>query len=403
MANVNLTLPVSQQTVRHGWYTVLQTNNRGSEKRSAIYSFPRIEVQTKVPCYEENTSQWMRYNLFRRTDETWAIPVWVDATDLTTTASGSQAVINCDTTYRNHIYANRQIVVLDKDDFTNYEIKTIDSKTDSSITFTTNLTYQWEPSTTTILPIIDMRLDTRLTLNRRTVKYDWFRVETREAYEDTRGYDYTIPTISSWAPTYSGTGADKYVFVYNPIAEMAFRFEKPYNLAQWYGIGHADGYYQDRQTNINMNQRYLFNSREQISNVFDFFDYHQGRLISFWCPTWSKDITLTDGWSASDTVINATGQAENNVNNDIINRHVMFRLPGSNYQFRQISSANSTTVTLDRQLGTAVSAANIGSVEVCYINFVRFDVDDIAMTYVSPNPGIAYCDLWFHGFVEETS
>lgn len=406
MSDIYLTMKPTKQVLSHTWYTSIQKTVKGSEKRSKVFNWPRVNIDTGVFVGDTARSSWLRAKLFRHIDGTWGQPLWTDRTTLDGVVSVSGTYLDCEIPYRKHIYEGRDVILLDDSDWTSYEVCEVSSATTSGITITAGVTSKWSAGTY-VMPLVDCRIKKEATVSRQVRQADTLKLSCNETYEATKSYTYSLP--SSGAPTYSGTGEAKDLFIYKPTSPMKIHYSIPYDLEQGIGLGYKTTYYDNRQVHIDMEQSLLLGSRENIGKILDFFDSKCGRLKSFWCPTWSRDVVFTEAIDSADVVIAVEDTDYNTdmLSNDIINRHIYIQFPDGSYVCRKITNEVDGDIVIDSAIGTSVSAANANKMLVSYLNLVRFDIDTIEIKFVTgaerDTQQVAYIDLYFKGLVMETT
>ena len=391
-----ITFKPNRQKVSHTWKTGIQKSLNGSEKRSAIQTYPRVKIDTSYGFDDHAKSMWLKTRLFHKMGEHWGVPLWADQTPITSTAAGSQSVINVTETDYRHFYVNRKGIVIDQDDWTTYEVFDIDSITSTSITISGTLVSSWAVDDI-VMPLYECRISPTQMVSRRVRAFDEFSIQATEEFEGQNPFTYTLPTSSGAYTTYSGYD----VFLSKPHTKIDYSFNQPYTLTQFYGLGYKETYYDTDQTNMPMKFELIENTKEEIWNWFLFFDNKMGRLETFWIPTWNKDIILTAGFSSTDTTLNME-----NVDystyweiNTLVGRHLYIQFPDKTYTIRKVDSATNTVITLDSQIGTTVT--DYLACYISFLNFSRFDIDELEINY-HPNNVTATTQLSFYGVSEET-
>ena len=394
MASTYLTLSPSGNKISHVWKTGIQTTINGIEKRSALYTFPRVNSYHEFIAYTTPMINFLKRKLFYYPDTIWGIPIWMDKTLVTSQASSGQKTIHVAETDYRHFNAGGKFLLVSSSDFTSYEVGTIDSMSSTQIVAVGYLTSTW-PINTMIFPLYDCRVNQSQEMEADFELAQYFHLDAREEFESLKTFLYSAP--SSGADTYQ----DLDLFLNRMTPTVTYGYKRPYNLVQYLGLGYAYQQYAPGDNALGLKASILMTEREEIYNLFKFFDSKMGRFDKFWVPTWSKDLVPNAGILASDTVISVEPIEYNTIYfpNEVIDRHVLIRFPGGSYACRKILGANATTITLDSVIGTSVLAADLNDLIICFLILGRFDIDELEVEYIKEN--IATAELSFAGLVGE--
>lgn len=399
--DVIFTLPPTKQSVSHTWNTGIQKTINGIEKRSTLYTWPRITLDINYATGDNTESNWIR-NIFKQNiKDTLYVPISPDKTTLTAEAVAPGNILTVNTTDYRHFYEGRDLVLVSHTDWTSYEKLTINNIVGNTITIEGALSSSW-PIGTNVYPLYGCKIVDIQKVKKRVKEIDSWQIEFKEAYETDRDFVYNIPTISG--TTYSGVD----VFTYIPINTFSQTFTHPYNTLQFLGKGLSYSCYDDDETHFDGEYNYIIgNTGTETSNyyireLFDLFDNKRGRWGTLWVPTWNKDVIL------SDTTIDAAQvsfNVENNGwhdyysdNNEYgeIGQHIIIWTNSDSFVIRKIIAGSNTTMTLDGAIG------DISDTSKLYISFLiysRFDVDEIKFDYITED--IARFKLNFTGLVKE--
>jgi len=239
MSEVYLPLRASKFTLSHIWRTNVQTSLNGTEKRSSLFSWPRVKISMEMPCGIYKAQAWMRRNFYAHVDDTWGLPLWCDLSSITSTATGS--TIPCDTTGR-HFYESRECMVINKliSNWDDYEICTISGVAENAITISGALGKSWAAGNF-VVPVYDFRTNFKGSINRQIREYDTISMEGVESFESARAFDYTAP--ASGTVTYR----DKELFVYKPNSPKDETWSRAATIQQYLGKGFKHSYYSDTE------------------------------------------------------------------------------------------------------------------------------------------------------------
>lgn len=369
-ADLTITYPASMQAVTHSWKTGIQLTINGAEKRSALKTWPKINVHSTYPITGNNHIIFLKRSLYQYSDGIIGIPLWCDKSKLT--APTAAADLQCDTRYR-RFYTGRQIIVVDRLDHTKYEIGRIASISDSQITLTENLTKGFSDGW--ILPFYECRILSEKTIRLMHQGRNALSVESEEIYETQRAFEYTIPDAG--APTYNG----KYLFLARPKNNILHHFDKKGEYTSWHGMGYYYPSYSGYSSDQFFSMKYLRTTYSGIWDCVKFFDAHCGRLTSFYIPVWNRDFVIIQAFQSTDTSLKVNNP------NDAKGRDIYIEFPDGTYTCRNILSVSGNDINLDGQIGKGIDTNDISGVFVCFLEKVRFIQDDLKFNYI--RPGVA--------------
>lgn len=396
MADVYLTMYPTNQQIGHTWKTGVQYGIKGNEKRSALFTFPRIRSNLILDFHEYDQMAWIFRKLYRHTHEIWGIPLFPDKTLLTSQASSGQKIITVAATGDRHFYAGRDVILIDPSDWTSYEVGTIDTiDSATQITVLTNLTSTWSAGTM-LIPVYDMRIQQKQKLTRMAYKHKSIQLQAVEEYETSRSFSYSLP--SSGADTYLSYD----VFLIEPIAPIEFSIEHPFDLTQWLGIGYGYSNFNDADSLIQMTYSLRMNSRSDIFDLYNFFDSKRGRFDYLWVPSWNRDLIVTSAITSTDQVLTVQDFEYDTYfyPNTVIGRHLFIRFPDKTYDFFKVTAATSNTITIDAAIGQDVAAGDLDKMLISFLHWGRFAIDELMVDYALDNK--AASDVVLVNLVQDT-
>lgn len=374
----------------------MQNSYSGSEKRTALYTWPRVVLDVDYILTENSEINWFKRNLIQKDNLIWAAPIWSDETTLTAQAASGQKILAVGSTDYRHFYNGRQCIIINAGSFLSYEIGTIASFTSSAITLVDNLTSTWA-SGSIVAPLYDFRLEDEQEIDAWFQKVQALGLKLTENFTTLRTFTYTVPASS--APTYLTYD----LFLLKGKNPVQYNYKRPYEGMQSLGLGY---YYTDQFASgknlLKMKTSLIRSSKADIWSLISFFDSKLGRLNPFWVPTWSKDIVATTAILSSDTIINIEDISYTTfyLPNEIIGRYVYIRFPNSTYVCRKITNATASTITLDAAIGTAVLLADLSNLLISFLMLCRFDIDTIEIDYLTKT--MAFSDLFFAGLLDNS-
>jgi hypothetical protein len=372
--SVYITGQFVKQNISHLWRTTIQETIEGGEKRTALYSWPRIGLENQMEFTTNAERYFIKAALFTDLHNTWFFPFIADKTELTASAASGQKILTVDETDYRHFYAGRQCILIDAYDWETYEyaeIDTVDSST--QITLVSNLTDTWGVGTK-VFPLYEFRIKPEQSINFIAPDFDTIDIIADESFESLRTFSYSLP--SSGVATYNGLD----LFLTKPLVTgVKEKYRHPYTLLGFYGLEKATNLFGD--TRRTLNRQFIFEDRESISDFMNFFDSKQGRLVSFYAPTWIEDITPTAAIDAANNSI--TIEKTYFTSAQLVGKHIYIKFPDGTYTCKEITARPlETLITLDSAIGTSVLAADLSDVLICFLHEVRFGVDEAKMEYM---------------------
>lgn len=392
-----ITTVPTEQGFSHQWRTAIQKGIKGTEKRSSLFTWPRLSLSNKfiLPTYSQYSR--MKGYLYKYIHDLWEIPIWYDKTILSLEAVAGQAELEVEDPTDRHFYDGRDCIIINGSSYEKGTISVVGADSNPRIVLSDNLTDTW-PAGSLILPLYKFRIQPVQEIRGiqenpvQTISF-----EALEGYESLRTFSYSLP--SSGLDTY----LDYDLFLTPPRHAISSYSSHPYEILQMLGLGFEMSHYDE--TELGLKLSYILTNREDTWNLLKMFDSKRGRFSAFWIPSWNKDIIVTSAISAIDTVleIEDLGYEEYYLSNNIINRHVWFRFPDKTYTCRKIIAAPADNfITLDAAIGKDVAAEDLSSMLNSFLIFSRFDVDEISFAYsVSGNNSIR-TNLKTQGLVEES-
>jgi len=189
-------------------------------------------------------------------------------------------------------------------------------------------------------------------------------------------------------------GIDLFLDKPNWISDQSLGFLHPYELLSFIGLEHSGS--METETGFRIKGKYTALERAEIAALRAFFDSKRGRLEPFWMPSWQPDLRITEPVAADATEI-ITEYCEYSdfwAPNAIIGRYIYVLWPDGEYVCRKIISApDEVTIEINEALEREIYVEELPYMLVCFLNFVRFDLDEIEFVYATPE--IADIELAF--------
>jgi hypothetical protein len=366
----NWTTPVG---VTYEWKTGIKRGITGNERRSQFFSWPRRSVAYEMMFKTAEERMYFINNFFPKLHWIWGVPLWPEVSYLTSQATSGQAVLNLDTTYRSFYPGQSVILVADKD---TYEVGIILSKTDSSITLTTNLVSTWNAESV-VYPLLQTRADMSNTvlLKHDTSSIGNLNVRFRETYEADAMYVAGTHNF----PSYNGFPVFNKEPNWNSVVNC--NVSRASEILEDLGISHS--YSHQSISDILVTNNYNLYTRQECYEFETFFNTMGGRAGQIWVPTWQNDIPVNAAVDSADTVLSTDDFSYSTLwlPNDVIGRVVFFSHPDGTEAYRIIINATSSTITLDSAIGFDVSAVDLPGFISCFLLPARFNIDQLDMSY----------------------
>lgn len=374
---VYLTLPMTDQVISHTWMTKIQETIEGNEKRSALFTWPRIKLTNEFHLAEDEKRRFIHAHLYRDIHNIWGIPIVSDESKLTVESTASQNVLTVDDTDNRHFYAGRECVLISPTDWESYEVATI-SGVDSStqITLSGTLSNTWAIDTK-VYPFYECRVEPEQSRTSKYYKYNTVKIIGKESFESTRTFTYTPTTIDTGIfPVYNSLN----LFLYRPLNPITEKYRHPFTMMGEFGKQTYFSTYGD--TRAIFDRTFMCDTKTETYDLLDFFDAKQGRLGTFYTPTWMEDIIIDTGFDATDLVLLVKDLYLTEA--EIVGRHIYIELKDGSYVCREIVARPTfLSITIDSAIGTTVPTADLTDTLCSFLHEVRFNVDELSLEYIT--------------------
>jgi len=380
MADIYLTIKPKSQNYSHSWKTGMLKTVKGEETRSALQTWPRMDFKQEFIYADETETNWLRRNLAKYKHKIWGIPIWHDIAPLRADATIGQLNIPVTETANRHFYKGRQAILIDKADFTNYEVIKINSVAGTTIAASSLLSDTWSKDSTYFMPVIDNRLGSAFNINRISARTDKLTLDATEDLTTVTAFSYATPTIGA---SYLGHP----VFEYKVQANKNQGFVHPNITLKDIGKHAVESWYDEDDTNINNSFNMLIQGRADIWEILNFFDHRLGKFGTFWMPSWNRDLTATAAITAGQLTISVADYEYDSLfaANEVINRHLFIGLPDRSYVCRKILSATANTITLNAGIGEAIRETELQHTLFSFMAFSRFGGDRLELDFIRGN------------------
>ncbi len=268
------------------WLTDVLTAHNNREQRVRLRGKPRRSIEFDILPLEQDR-QWLENALWRWQARTFAVPLWTDRRHLTQPAAAGTATLNLDT--RDAEFEVGGLVILLANGIA--EAGEITAITGGSLTLKTPLQSDW-PASTAVWPARLGMIGDRQTLDRLTDTMS--RAVVRFDFEDA-GQAFTAQDS---AASYRGWP----VFEDGPnwVEDLQQEYQHKVRQYDW-RTGDRFVEYQAEVPNQLQSFRWTLNGRAAIDAFRRWLYARAGRLVPFWFPQPSNDLTATQIIGAGST------------------------------------------------------------------------------------------------------
>ena len=364
----------SQVSIKRKWQTGIQTSINKNEKRSALLTWPRRTLKYNIQASSFMEASYIKRKIYKNLHLIWGIPIWVDETLLSENKAAGTTVFPVDSTeFKKNFEVGAEIAILSSPSV--FEILTIDSFTDSSITTTSASTLNWSANAT-IYPILKGKFKNTQKVENEATSFLETSVELEEEYDEiTRSTPDT-----AWFDSFKGYP------ILNIPPDWGTKIETTFlhDYDQLRFLGASTSWTHQEETLFKFKNGFALNTLEDISKLIDFFDYHKGRWGVFWRPSWIDDLLLTTTFSASASVITIQDIEYADFWEDFeTGDWLMLLWPDNSYVIKGVSRVSGNQITLNRSIGKECTESDLPNMLICFLSFCRFAQDEIEIQYVS--------------------
>lgn len=355
------------------WLTSFQLSINNTPKRSALYTWPRRRLKYQAIANSYAEASYIKRVIFKNLNNVWGVPYWMDAAYISSQAASGQAIINVTSTQYRNFEVGAEVILFNS--LSDYEVGTIASFDSTSITLNSNLLNTWEVNEK-IYPILKGRIKKTKTIAYLTDQKSRIEIEVDEEYDEITRY---TPEISSF-PTYGSYPVFNTAPDWTEPIETTVNHE--YRVLKWYGK--SQDWSQWTESELRHKSLYYGESKQAISEIINFFDYHKGRWGAFWRPSWVSDVKLATTLTGAETNIEIESIAYSDWIGTAPGTYLMFLWPDGSYEIREVtSSPDNTHIVIASSLGTAVTSAQLSKMLVSFISLSIFNQDEIEIKYTT--------------------
>jgi len=370
--------------IRYEWLTDVLIAKDDTEQRNKLRTGARRSIEFPIVIFSDE--ERVRFENFMIANQAKVIqlPVWNDATWLTTNVLATDSVLNVNSTNYREFEVGKQLAVIL--DFKTV-VATIQSITAASITLIAPLGIAFIAGAY-VVPVVDALLPPAQSFNYLNDSQtgasvlvrlidEWIGTPVVES-ADYRGHPVMLDR-TDW-------GED----ITAEISRALAVFDNNAGVVSFFDTA------MDARTT--RSHRFLMHGRNEISNFKNWLAARQGRYVTFWYPSNQNDITVRNNISSSATTLSVNNCGHTSVKNEIGRRDIMIKTKSGVRYYRRITNVVETsssveTITINAALGASVAVSDIESVS--YMRLVRLASDTIEVAFETDN--IAASSLSFQG------
>ena len=356
----------SQVSIKRKWQTGIQTSINKNEKRAALLTWPRRTLKYNIQASSFMESSYIKRKIYKNLHLIWGIPIWVDETLLSEDKAIGTTVFPVNSTeFKKNFEIGAEIVILSSTSV--FEILTIDSFTDSSITTTSASTLNWSTNAT-IYPVLKGKFKNTHKVDNEATSFLETAIELEEEYDE----------ITRSIPSIAGFDFFKGYPLLNIPPDWGTKIETTFlhDYEELKFLGASTSWTNQNETEFKFKNGFALNTLEDISKLIDFFDYHKGRWGVFWRPSWVDDLLLSSSFSASASVITIQDIDYSDFWEGFnAGKWLMLIWPDNTYVIRGVSRVSGNQITLHRQIGKECTESELSNMLICFVNICRFAQD----------------------------
>lgn len=266
--------------------------------------------------------------------------------------------------------------------FDDFEIVTIDSYTQTSITLVSPLVGTW-PKGSKLIPVknaffFESDINSNyLVKNIKASQTNWLLDVVKGGMTN---------RVTSYTPTYTYRGADVYIPDIDESENQSLEaFSDLRTFDSNTGIFANDSRYSFSRERFTLTL--LLKDKETISRFYGFLDYRAGRLNPMWVPTDANDIQILNSGTSGSQVLKIRDIGYSTyIKQDASKRDIALFLNNGTILFRRINGSvnngdGTEDISVDSGLGITWDSTTFKYVS--FLRFCRFDSDDIEVEFIT--------------------
>lgn len=362
------------------WLTGVLQSKSAAEQRTKRRLTPRRTYQWNYLIGQADRTR-MEMQLRAKGSDYWTVPLWHDASRLTTTLAANSSQVLVTTALREFVAGQPVVLWLDSE---NYEGLVINQVQSTKITFTSNTTRTWPAGTKLLSAMYG-----RLAAEPQSVRMGTDMTKGAVAFLGTAANPFTasMGTLPTYQGYYVVTEAPDYVedvqLDWQRLTTVLDGDTGLTTITDTAGFGRAARSYRW----FALGQAAAIAFRKLLYGL-------KGRLTPVWVPSFSDDIVLTEAVpaGATDITIRSIGYVDLSGESLQGREHVAFRMRDGTTEYRQIVSAaagdTEETEVLTLDSGFAGDTEPSAILQTCFLSLCRQDADQIELSHPVDAAGV---------------
>lgn len=372
------------------WLTDVMTSETGAEQRRAVRRTPRrtfeatFDRQTMLRSYLDNFIAGIGQN-------DCVIPMWPYRTRLKEQAPSGATQISGD--FTGYELDKNYLAVIQGDDLLDFELVKIANITDTSLTLSTPIQFDW-PEGTSITPARVAYLDNDVvstalipTVGSVTLR---FNIKEENRWETPRWHGMVHPADGqpviqlrhNWARSIVQTFSRRSVMLDNDA-----------------GLPHIGD--ASNQSSSSLRVSTVHKGAQSVAQFKDILYKARGRMRRFYVSTGEADVILAQGVSAGPDVLVAerSGYAQFNTHAQAIRRNILVELNDGSFVINRITGVQTVgdkeLLILDETMGT-IQQSNVR--QISFLAPARFEIDQFELQHHADITGVTEIPVVFRLF-----
>lgn len=370
------------------WYTNVHTSETGAEQRRSVRRNPRRWIESTFTEWDDGR---------RILDLTVAgvgtfdmvLPIWADKTAVEEDAPQGTALIAGD--FRLKDFSNDSMAVIrDPNDMFHYEVVEYRELTDTRMTLTKTLTFDW-PAGSQIYPIRAVAILDSPEITQQTSNVAEWSMRFTQRTPEVRSGD------ADMLPKHPRTGLPVLTLMPNWRQNIAWSMGRTFqDLDNVVGLRAITDISQ--QTFATQRFSYMLKGRGEMDLIRRLLFWARGKQMLFHIPTMNDDLTLAREYAMDDNalVVHRVGYSQHQAAQQDIRRGVMLWLLDGTYSFNTVVSSriigDEEWLYLEDRIPNLLSASVR---RISYLALGRLDTDTIEINRHTDSDGVSEISLMF--------
>ena len=352
----------------------------GSESRANLRKHPRQNFQFTIRVEEDEERRRLEALLFTWHPRVFGVPVWFEAKVLGADALINDTVITVDTKFADFRAGGLAIVW---DDYMTFDALEIDSLTDTTLTFSSPVTHDFNAGQTLVIPlrvgITERTINVVRQLNSMEDISLSFLIEDNETnFADTSSFNtHNSKVMLDDGNVVAGTT------IRDNIEQQTMRIDnmtgKPVQFSDW-----PRGQYITRKGFVTHDHEGLWRVRQLVHAL-------RGSQVSFYLPTFYRDIVVKADLASGSVLMDIEHIGYTDfVGGDEPNKSLWIELNDSTILTRQVDSSAELDATTERLTVDSSWASTILVGDIRRVSFLRLSrIADDKVSFLHDHGGSA--------------